>query len=343
MKPIEAISAELSAPRRIVITHHHNPDADATGSTLALYHYLQGKGHQCTVVSPNIMPDFLHWMPGSKDIVIYEEKREAASKLIQEAELLFCLDFNQVSRTKSMAAELEQFQGIRVLIDHHLFPDHRFDYGISLPEKSSTCEMVYDFIALLGDRDRITLPMAQCMYAGIMTDTGSFKFSCTTPSTHRMVADLMDRGLKPTPIHQAVFDTYQENRLRFLGYVLSEKMMLFPEQHTALIAINRDELNRFRINTGDTEGIVNYPLSLQNIICSIFISERESEIRMSFRSKGRMDVNDLARRYFNGGGHLNAAGGRSDLSLEQTVQQIKQALIENEQQLKLCYQESLQP
>lgn len=341
MKPIQDIQAVLNAPCKIVITHHYNPDADAIGSTLALYHYLNAKGHSCSVISPNAPPDFLQWMPGSENIVIYEQLATQANELIKSADIVFILDINQYSRTKIMTEALESFQGITAMIDHHLFPDTHFTYGISTPEKSSTCEMVYDFITSNNDSKFVTKEIAQCLYAGVMTDTGSFKFSCTTASTHRMVADLIDKGLQTAPIHQAVFDTYQENRLRFLGYVLSEKLILFPEQHTALIAISRSELNRFRINTGDTEGIVNYPLSLKNIICSIFISERESEIRMSFRSKGDMNVNELARNYFNGGGHLNAAGGKSTDSLTQTIDRIKIAIKENESQLKQCYQNSI--
>lgn len=341
MKPIQDIIPQLSQPQRIVITHHHNPDADATGSTLALKHYLTAKGHDCVVISPNSMPDFLQWMPGAAEVLIYEQQTTMAQERINACDLLFCLDFNHVSRTKNMTQVLTDFKGTKVMIDHHLFPDMSFDYGISIPEKSSTCEMVYDFINACGDNSMITTTMAQCIYAGTMTDTGSFKFSCTSSDTHRMVADLMDKGLVPAPVHQAVFDTYQENRLRFLGYVLADKMMLFPNQHTALIAISRDELNRYKINTGDTEGIVNFPLSIKNIIFSIFISERENEIRMSFRSKGEMDVNQFARTYFNGGGHANAAGGKSEESLSITIEKIKQAIQENESLLKSCFQESV--
>ena len=343
MKPIQELYPQLATPKKVVITHHYNPDADATGSTLALWHYLKKKGHECVVISPNAMPDFLQWMPGADEIMIYEQQLTQAKAKIQDADILFILDINQYSRTKIMTEDLEKFAGITAMIDHHLFPDTSFQYGISLPEKSSTCEMVYDFIVGANDTQVIDIPMAKCLYAGVMTDTGSFKFSSTTASTHRMVAELIEIGLETSPIHQAVFDTYQENRLRFLGYVLSEKLILFPEQHTALIAISREELNKYRINTGDTEGIVNYPLSIKNIICSIFISERESEIRMSFRSKGDMDVNTLARKYFDGGGHLNAAGGKSLDSLQETISKIEKAIKENESQLQLCYQKSVQP
>jgi len=339
MKPIEEIIPLLTIPKKIVITHHYNPDADALGSTLGLSHYLQLKGHQCTVISPNSMPDFITWMPGSDQVINFETNKTEALQKLDDADFLFCLDFNQFSRTKSLGDYLVNFKGIKVLIDHHLFPDESLDYGISIPSKSSTCEMVYDFIQLCGDNHLINMDIAKCIYAGVMTDTGSFKFPCTTASVHTMVADLMSKGLETAPIHQAVFDVYNENRVRFLGHVLSNKMILFPEAHASLIAVSKEELNQFSINTGDTEGIVNYPLSIKNIIFSIFISERESEIRMSFRSKGNVDVNAFARTNFQGGGHKNAAGGKSEISLDNTIDKIKLLLTENQKQLEICYNE----
>lgn len=334
---IHDIMPLLETPQQIVITHHYNADADALGSSLGLYHYLLLKGHKCTVISPNGMPDFLQWMPAAYKVLKYDEQRAEVSKAIEKSSLIFCLDFNQFSRTKEMGPLLETARAKKVIIDHHLNPDKTFDYGISKPSKSSTCEMVFDFINEMGDNSLINMDIAQCLYSGVMTDTGSFKFSSTTASVHLMVADLMKKGLNPTPIHQAILDNYQENRLRFLGYVLAEKMLLFPEYHSAIIAVSREELNKYKINTGDTEGIVNYPLSIKNIIFSTFISERDNEIRMSFRSKGDFNVNIFARNYFNGGGHHNASGGRSEVSLAETIRIYKQALDDNKKQLKQCY------
>jgi bifunctional oligoribonuclease and PAP phosphatase NrnA len=339
MKPIEGILPLLQHPQKIIITHHHNPDADALGSSLGLCHYLSQKGHSCQVISPNDVPDFILWMPGSKEVIVFEKEKERTQQFLQQADILFCLDFNQYSRTKTLAPLLEAFEGVKVMIDHHLFPDETIEYGVSLPSKSSTCEMVYDFINASNDNEKINLDIAKCLYAGLMTDTGSFKFPATTASCHLMVADLMTKGLETAPIHQAVFDTYAENRLRFLGYVLSQKMIVIPEQHAAIIAVSRDELNRYAINTGDTEGIVNFPLSMKNIIFSTFISERENEIRMSFRSKGSLDVNEFARTHFEGGGHLNASGGKSTISLNDTIEKIKNALIDNNINIKSCFNE----
>ncbi len=339
MKSLTELAPILSSPQKIVITHHYNPDADALGSTLGLFHYLNQKGHQCTIISPNAIPDFLQWMPSSETVLIYEENKAVSETALNEATILFSLDYNQFSRTQTLTKSLTDFKGVTVMIDHHLFPSPDFDYGVSLPEKSSTCEMVYDFINENNDNALINLSIAQCLYAGAMTDTGSFKFPCTTASVHAMVADLMNKGLQTTPIHQAIFDTFEENRLRFLGYVLSEKMLIFPALHAALIPVSREDMNRFQLKTGDTEGIVNFPLSIKDIIFSTFVSERDNEIRMSFRSKGLFDVNEFARTYFNGGGHANAAGGRSNQSLSETIEVYKNALAQTENQLKQCYNE----
>ncbi|HMT35364.1 MAG TPA: bifunctional oligoribonuclease/PAP phosphatase NrnA [Chitinophagaceae bacterium] len=327
----------LEYPQQIVITHHYNADADALGASLGLYHFLTLKGHKCTVISPNSMPDFLQWMPAAYKVLKFDEQKQEVIKAIEKCQLIFCLDFNQFSRTKDLAPYLEKSKAKKILIDHHLNPAQTFDFGISRPSKSSTCEMIFDLINENGDNALINLDIAQCLYSGVMTDTGSFKFPSTTASVHLMVADLMQKGLHPTPIHQAILDNYQENRLRFLGYVLAEKMLLFPEFNSAVIAISKEELNKYKINTGDTEGIVNYPLSIQNIIFSTFISERDHEMRMSFRSKGDFNVNIFARNYFNGGGHHNASGGRSDVSLAETLKNFKQALEDNKKQLKQCY------
>lgn len=339
MKTINELLPLLQQPQKIAITFHYNADADALGSSLGLCHYFRKKGHQVNVLAPNEIPDFIQWMPGFKDVIIFEKNPQQVNEALLEADFLFCLDFNHLSRTKILEATLQSFPKTKVMIDHHLMPDTSFDYGISDAQKSSTCEMVYDFIQLNNDNSLIDIDIAKCLYAGLMTDTGSFKFPATTAGCHRMVADLMDKGLEPAPIHQAIFDTFQENRLRFLGFVLSERLTLIPELHAAIIAVSREDLNRFHINTGDTEGIVNYPLSIKNIIFSTFISQRENENRMSFRSKGKLNVNQFARTYFNGGGHANASGGRSTISLQDTVQQVKSALLENKTNITACYNE----
>lgn len=340
MKPLSDLIPILETPKIICITHHYNADADALGSSLGLYHYLQMKGHQVSVICPNSIPDFLQWMPGASELIFFDKQAERTKEVLQNCEILFSLDFNHFSRTKFLAPLLQNCNAVKVMIDHHLMPDLSFDYGLSLPSKSSTCEMVYDFIQAAGDDVLINETIARCLYAGTMTDTGSFRFSSTTSSVHAMVARLMEKGLQTAPIHQAIFDNYRENRLRFMGYVFTDRLEIISDAHAAIIAVSRQDLNRFDINTGDTEGLVNYPLSLKEVVLSIFISEREDEIRMSFRSKGKFDVNVFARNYFEGGGHLNAAGGKSLRSLSETLNKLKQHIQENKNQLQLCYNES---
>lgn len=337
MKSLADFLPLLEQPRRISISHHNNPDADATGSALALYHYLTMKGHTCVVFSPNEVPDYLDWMPGRETVMVFEEDAATCTARLNESEIHFSLDYNNYSRTKTMEQVLRDYKGITVLIDHHMFPDTCFEYGISLTSKSSTCEMIYDFIALAGDASMINMAIAECIYSGIMTDTGSFRFPGTTPNTHRIVASLLEVGLEPSRIHTALFDNYSENRLRFMGWLFAEKMQVFPEYHTAVIAVSEEELKRFTISTGDTEGIVNFPLSIKPVIFSIFITQRNQEFRMSFRSQGDFNVNEFARTWFEGGGHRNASGGRGADSLEATVARLMEAIKINESQLNLCF------
>ncbi len=313
---------------------HQKPDGDAMGSTLGLYHFLIQFGHQVTVVSPTNWASFLNWMPGADGVLDYENASERANTLIGEADWIFCLDFNTMARTKRMEPVLLKAKAVKILIDHHQQPQTEvFQYGCSDTTKSSTAEMVYDFILSSGHKDFINDSIAQCLYAGVMTDTGSFRFPSTSSSVHHLVADLLARGLKHNVIHEALFDNFSENRLRFIGNVLQNRMEIFYEYNTALIAIPQADLIKYDIQTGDTEGLVNYPLSIEGIKLATIIIDRGEERRCSFRSKGGFDVNTFARKYFDGGGHFNAAGGFSKDSLEATVSRFKQAIAENKDQL----------
>lgn len=326
MRPIQDIFPLLQSPKRIFITCHHKPDGDAIGSVLGLYHYLKLKGHNVTGVLPSETPDFLEWMPGVGELMNYETDQEAADIALKESELIFCLDFNDFSRTKTLAPALEAATQPKILIDHHMFPKPVWDYGVSIPEKSSTCEMVYDFINLACDNALINADIATCLYTGVVTDTGSFRFSATTPSVHTMVSDLMLHGLQHTVVHEQVYDAWSADRMRFVGYMLIEKMELFPKWNAGLVSISRKDLKLFNLNSGDTEGLVNYPMSVRGIRFSTLITERADEVKLSFRSKGDFDVNKFAREHFNGGGHFNASGGRSSLGLEETIALFKQIL-----------------
>jgi phosphoesterase RecJ-like protein len=335
MKPIQEIFPQLTAPRKVVITTHQKPDPDAMGSSLAMYHFLTSLGHEVSVISPTNWATWLNWMQSSEIVIDYELNREKAHDVLSKADWLFCLDFNIFSRTKHLTQQLHDFKGTRVLIDHHQQPDTaNFDYGISDTAKSSTAEMVYDFIVQSGHSDKINTPIAECLYAGVMADTGSFRFASTTASVHHMVAFLKERGLEHSKVHENIYDNFLENRLRFIGHVLMNRMEVFYEYNTVLIAISKKDLLRFQIKTGDTEGLVNYPLSIQGIKLAGLVIDRDEERKWSFRSKGGFDTNTFARKYFNGGGHFNASGGRSLDSLETTVEKFKTAMKENAELLK---------
>lgn len=313
---------------------HQKPDGDAMGSSLGLYHFLIQLGHSVKVISPTNWADFLGWMPGVKETLDYERQTLVADKLIEEAEWIFCLDFNTLIRTKKMEEKLANAKGIRILVDHHQEPQRdKFTYGVSDTLKSSTCEMVYDFIEAAGYDDKINKEVAECLYTGMMTDTGSFRFPSTTASVHAAVANLKSKGFDHSKIHENLFDNFLENRFRFIGHVLMNRMEVFYEYNTALIAIPQGDLIRYSITTGDTEGLVNYPLGIKGIKLAAIIIDRGEERKSSFRSKDGFDVNVFARKYFNGGGHVNAAGGQNKEPLEEVVRMFIAAMKENKEQL----------
>ncbi len=313
---------------------HQKPDGDAMGSTLGLYHFLIQLGHAVTVISPTNWADFLDWMPDVKKVLDYERQTITADKLMDEADWIFCLDFNTLARTKKMEEKLNNASAQLILIDHHQEPQvDKFAFGESDTAKSSTCEMVYDFIQESGNDDKINMEVAECLYAGVMTDTGSFRFPSTSANVHRMVANFKDKGLQHSIVHEHVFDNYLENRFKFIGNVLLNRLEIFYEYNTALIAVPQSDLLKFNITTGDTEGLVNYPLSIKGIKLAVIIIDRGDERKCSFRSKGDFDVNTFARKYFNGGGHFNASGGQSKETLDEVVATFKKAMIENKDQL----------
>jgi phosphoesterase RecJ-like protein len=297
------------------------------GSSLALAHYLHKKGHEVKVISPTNWAGFVNWMPGTGDVINYEQNITKSNQLLDGADLLFCLDFNIFHRTKSMTEKLKSLSCTKVLIDHHQEPDSAsFNFGVSDTSKSSTCEMIYDFIVGAGDADLIDEDIATCIYAGVVGDTGSFRFSSAHAGVHALVADLKRRGLDHGKIHEGLYDNFLENRLRFIGHVLLHRMEILYEFNTALIAIPKSDLVQFNIRTGDTDGLVNYPQSIQGIRFAALVIDRDEERKWSFRSKGAFDCNTFARSHFEGGGHYNAAGGRSSQSLDETVATFKAAL-----------------
>ncbi|MDU8886573.1 bifunctional oligoribonuclease/PAP phosphatase NrnA [Yeosuana sp. MJ-SS3] len=310
----------LLQPKQIVIVPHKNPDGDAIGASLGLYHYLQKGNHKVHIIAPNDYPEFLKWMPGENTILKYDNESNKCDKLIEKSDVIFTLDFNDLSRTGDMENVLVESKAIKIMIDHHQQPEDYATYVYSDITMSSTAEMVYHFIDMLNDLSQVNDDMATCLYTGIMTDTGSFKFASTTSTTHRVIADLIEKGANNAEIHNAIYDTNSYERMQLLGCALNN-LKVIPEARAAYITLSKDELNKYNFKKGDTEGFVNYALSLENIIlAAIFIEDfKENIIKISLRSKDNFSVNELSRLHFNGGGHTNAAGGRSELSLNETV------------------------
>jgi bifunctional oligoribonuclease and PAP phosphatase NrnA len=327
----------LKNRHKILITTHTNPDGDAIGSSLALYGYLKKKGHDVSVMVPDPDPGFLQWMPYHEDLLVFTYNREACLAAIKEADILFSIDYNSLSRLEEATEFVVNAGGTRILIDHHKDPEPSFQWMISDITVSSTAELIYDFILASGDRDLIDNAIAACIYAGIITDTGSFSYSCNNEKTYLITAHLISTGIDGEHIHRLVYDTYSEQRLRLLGYSLSDKLVVLPQAHTAYISLSKADLLRFNHQVGDTEGIVNFGLSIDDINLAALFMEKEGLVKISFRSKGNFSVNELARRHFEGGGHNNAAGAYSYVSLEETIRKFVSILPEYKDLLKKVY------
>ncbi len=320
MHNIAAFKQFLATPRSIVITTHHKPDADALGSSLGMAAFLKKKGHRVTVITPTDYPEFLFWMQGNDAVVVYEEGNEQRSAaLIDAAEVVFCLDFSRLDRINELGELVRHCTAKKVLIDHHMDPEDFADFVLWDVKAAATAQLIYELIALMGDCDLIDADIANSLYAGIMTDTGGFRHSNTSKQVHLTTAALIDHGANVTMVSNAIYDNNSFNRMKFLGFALSEKLCVLPQYQVAYFAITADELARFDSKTGDTEGLVNYALSIKGVKMAALIIDRTVAVKMSFRSFGDFSVNEFARNHFNGGGHKNAAGGRSDDTLEATV------------------------
>lgn len=321
-KQIESLKEMLAQPRlRIVILSHTNPDGDAVGSSLAWAEVLRARGHEVTCVVPNKYPYFLDWMPGIEEVVVFKTDTEGrAVKAIAEADVLFCLDFNAVSRLEILSETIQgNTTARRVLIDHHLQPDEGFDIVFSHPESSSTCFLVYCLVEAMYGTGAITRRMGELLYVGMMTDTGNFAFSHLTPALFRAVAVLLEKGISIPEIHNSVYNAYTEGRARLFGYAINRKMALIEDGTVAYMSLLESEMRRFQFQQGDSEGFVNYALTIKKVKMSAMFLAHRKFIRISLRSRGDVDVNLFARKYFNGGGHKNAAGGKSFLSMEETI------------------------
>ena len=318
----------LSDPKKIVITTHRNPDGDAYGSSLGLYLFLKKSGHEVSVVSPNDCPEFLKWMPGQDEIELFEPAPLRGKELLSKADIVFALDYNAFHRLgELMEAAMKEISPVFVMIDHHQQPDDFAEFQYVDATMSSTSEMVYQFIDKMGQLDLIDQDIASCLYAGILTDTGSFRFPATTSHTHRVVANLLEKGANNALIYNRIHDVNTYNRMQLLGRAL-DNMVVLDRFHTAYITLSQNELNRYNFQRGDTEGFVNYALSLKNVMfAAIFIEDKKQKIiKISFRSVGEFSVNEFSRNHFSGGGHVNAAGGKSDLPLKETVKKFVEIL-----------------
>ncbi len=334
MLKLASLKEFLAEPKHIVITTHPKPDGDAMGSSLGLYNYLILNGHQVNVITPTDYPTFLQWLPSNSDVIIYTEKSEQSQQLVASADLIFCLDFNSLVRINEMGNYVRESKAKKVLIDHHLEPEGFEDYTLWTTSACATAQLVYEFIVnVMGDRHLLNKDIASCLYTGIMTDTGSFRFRSTTSNVHRIVADLIDCGADNTLIHQLVYDDFSETRLRFLGHCLLNKLEVLDEYNSAIIVITKQELEEYKISTGDTEGIVNYALSITGIRLAILIIERQDVVKLSIRSTGDFPANEICKKYFNGGGHRNAAGGFSNEKIEAVREKFNLILPEYKSQL----------
>jgi len=324
-----SLNALLAQPQKIVITTHHKPDGDAMGSSLGLYNYLIQQGHHVRVITPTDYPDFLSWMPGNGEVIIYTTHTQEAAKLIADAALIFCLDFNALNRINEMGEVVRASGAYKIMIDHHLEPEDFDDYRYWDINACASAQLVYDFIVnVLNNKKLVNKDVATCLYTGIMTDSASFKLPNTTSTVHRVVADLIDAGAVNWRIHELVYNSATENRLRFLGHCLTNCLEILPEFNTAIITVDKHDIEKYAVNTGDTEGIVNYPLSISNVHLAAFIVERKDKIKLSLRSKGDFPANEICKLYFSGGGHRNAAGGESTAPLQEVVNKFKLILPE---------------
>lgn len=326
---VDHVEKWFERAEKIVIVSHVSPDGDAIGSSLGLYHFLTSQEKTVNVIVPNAFPEFLHWMPGAKEVIVYDKYKEYADKLINEADVLCCLDFNVLSRIDEMEEVVKNTPARKMMVDHHLYPGDFCRITISHPEISSTSELVFRLICQLGNFSDITKEGAECIYTGMMTDTGGFTYNSNDREIYYIISELLSKGIDKDEIYRKVFNTHSEGRLRLMGYVLYDKMQVFPEFNSALIWLDASEQKRFQYKKGDTEGFVNIPLSIKNVRFSVFLREdtEKKMIKVSLRSVGTFPCNKVASEFFNGGGHLNASGGEFYGPMEEAINLFKQALV----------------
>lgn len=315
---VETFKNIIDSSKSIVITTHHNPDGDAVGSVLGLYHALKTKGYPVLAVTPNGFPEFLSWMPGTDQVIRYSEQKSIAVSSIRNADTIICLDFNSFKRTEEMGDTLMNAKGKKILIDHHPAPENQFDLQFSFTEVSSTCELVFELLSASLSHEVVNTDSAICLFVGIMTDTGSFSYACSRGRTFQIAGELISKGVDVEKVQGLVYNNFSVDRMKLLGFSLNEKMKVFPEYKTAYISLTKDDLKKFKNKMGDTEGFVNLPLSIKGIVFSVLFVEHDTYVKISLRSRGSFPVNMVSQKHFNGGGHTNAAGGKTFMSLSET-------------------------
>tara|TARA_B100000941_G_scaffold7438_1_gene4755 strand:- start:51 stop:1064 length:1014 start_codon:yes stop_codon:yes gene_type:complete len=324
MRPITDLIPIINDFKKIIITTHANPDADALGSSLGLFHFLKARGHEVQVITPTDYPNFISWLPGNNQVLEFNlTNKDLIIEMIQSCALIFCLDFSDLKRINGLADVVATSPALKVMIDHHLEPEDFDDYRLWDVSAAATAELIYDFIILFDEKKAITADIANCLYAGIMTDTGSFRYGNTTSKVHRTVAELIDLGANVNKVSRFIYDTNTINKLRFIGFSLLEKLIIDPKNNIAYFSISEKDIQHFDLKKGDTEGLVNYALSIEGIVMATIIKESQGEVKLSFRSTGNFAVNKFASDHFEGGGHKNASGGISYLSLEATIEKFK--------------------
>jgi phosphoesterase RecJ-like protein len=321
------------AGKNVVIVPHENPDGDAVGSAIGLGQILKNSGQNVYVLSPNDYPDFLKWFSSEIEVSIFERERKKAKKWLEAADLMICVDFNDAKRAARLEKEILAFSKPKLLIDHHPNPVYFCNYTVSETAYSSTAELVYDFITRIGFEKYLDHNAAEALYTGILTDTGSFSHNTSRPNVFKVVAELMKFGINTDKIQSNIYHNFSADRMKLLGYCLNKKMEVFPELRSVVISITKAELEKFNFKPGDTEGFVNYPLSINNIVFSALFIEKEGLVKASFRSKGNFPANEFSKNHFNGGGHVNAAGGESKEDLKKTIRLFKQLLVQYKHQL----------
>jgi len=332
---LNSLFQELHKAKTILIFGHKSPDGDSIGSTLALHHYLDNKGIKSQVIHPDGFPNFLKWMPGTDSILLFDKHKDEVKELIEKADVIFNLDYNEQSRVgKDLGELLTKSNATKVMIDHHQQPDNFADYTFSDTKSCSTAQLVYEFIESNNDLDSLDETIGNCIYTGLLTDTGSFRFPSVTPKTHTIAADLISKGVIHSTIHEQIFDINTPERLKLLGYTLNNKLEVLPEINTAIISLTVKEMQEHKTQKGYTEGFVNTALSIFGVNLAVFVKEDTHIVKISFRSKGDIPVNEFSKLHFGGGGHINAAGGASKLTVEETVNKIKTELPAFLEQLK---------